>query len=132
MLMRARESCLVLAGRPQRHKKAALLLAAAQELDVPVLAQGGDVEESAAAFKALGRRQAVLAAAAASSAIGELAARLLQEGHQVYLVGDLAPAASLNGRMPGGAVVVTAEMVVFEWLGRAGTDAFRRLLPLIK
>ena len=28
--------------------------------------------------------------------------------------------------------VVNAEMVVFEWLGVAGTDAFRDLLPMIK
>jgi hypothetical protein len=31
-----------------------------------------------------------------------------------------------------GVTVATVEMVMFEWLGRAGTDAFRDLLKLIK
>ena len=31
-----------------------------------------------------------------------------------------------------GAHIVTTEMVLFEWLERAGTDEFRGLLPLIK
>ena len=31
-----------------------------------------------------------------------------------------------------GVEIVTTEMVLFEWLRRAGDDRFRRLLPLIK
>lgn len=31
-----------------------------------------------------------------------------------------------------GAGIVTTQMVVFEWLGKAGTEAFKELLPLIK
>ena len=31
-----------------------------------------------------------------------------------------------------GAGIVTTEMVVFEWLGQAGTDAFKEMLPFIK
>ena len=31
-----------------------------------------------------------------------------------------------------GAVLTTSETVLFDWLGRAGTDAFKRLSPLVK
>ena len=105
MLMTARESCLLFTDRPKQptpsgsHKKVALLLAAARELDVPVLPEDGDapgsalsVEEAAAAFEALGRRQAVLADMAPGSPIAQIAAKLLEDGFEVFVVADLAAA----------------------------------------
>ncbi len=68
------------------------------------------------------------------SALGLLAA-----GFQVFLVADAAASRTLENRnaaieraRAAGATIVTTEMVLFEWLHKAGTDEFRALLPLIK
>lgn len=68
------------------------------------------------------------------SALGLLAA-----GFQVFLVADAAASRTLENRnaaieraRAAGASIVTTEMVLFEWLHKAGTDEFRALLPLIK
>jgi hypothetical protein len=34
--------------------------------------------------------------------------------------------------MQGGAIVTSTEMAIYEILGRAGTDAFREVLKLVK
>ena len=40
--------------------------------------------------------------------------------------------AALKRLAANGVEIVTTEMVIFEWLERAGTDDFRALLPLLK
>jgi nicotinamidase-related amidase len=146
-----------------------LLLAAAHEMAVPVLLTeqypqglGRTVREIAEAagdapvleklhfacmddpgfaraFRALGRRQAVIAGMEAHICVVQTAASLMQAGHEVFVVSDATAARSLESeqaclRRLGalGAGIVTTEMAVFEWLGRAGTPAFRRILPLVK
>ena len=37
-----------------------------------------------------------------------------------------------DGMRAGGIHTATTEMVIFEWLHRAGTDDFRALLPLLR
>ncbi len=56
-----------------------------------------------------------------------------------YVVADACGSRTVENKRAGlermaraGVEVVTTEMVLFEWLGRAGTDAFRDLLGLIK
>lgn len=39
---------------------------------------------------------------------------------------------SLRRMSDAGAILTTSESLIFEWLGEAGTDAFRRILPLVK
>ncbi len=146
-----------------------LLIQAASRLEVPVLlteqypkglgatvkeiasvAKGHPVYEKlhfscmedqgfAQAFKATGRRQAVITGMEAHICVMQTAAHLMEEGHEVFVVTDATSSRSLESekacldRLQAiGAGIVTTEMVVFEWLGKAGTDAFKELLPLIK
>jgi nicotinamidase-related amidase len=90
-------------------------------------------------FAALGRRQAVIAGLEAHVCVLQTAEQILADGHDVFVVADAvssrAPAnhaAALRRLEAAGARIVTTEMVVFEWLGQAGTPAFRELSRLIK
>ena len=93
----------------------------------------------AAAFTALGRRQAVLAGMEAHICVMQTAASLMEAGIEVFVVSDATASRTLESeeaclaRLGAcGAGIVTTEMVVFEWLGKAGTPAFRTVLKLIK
>jgi nicotinamidase-related amidase len=93
----------------------------------------------ARAFRATGRRQAVLAGMEAHICVMQTAAEMMEKGIEVFVVTDATSSRTLESEkacldrlQASGAGIVTTEMVVFEWLGRAGTDAFRALLPLIK
>jgi len=91
------------------------------------------------AFRALGRRQAVLTGMEAHICVMQTAASLVEEGYEVFVVSDATASRTLESESAclarlsaAGVSVVTTEMVVFEWLGRAGTPAFKEMLPLIK
>ena len=69
----------------------------------------------------------------------QTAASLLEEGFEVFVVSDATASRSaeseqacINRLSAAGVGIVTTEMVVFEWLGKAGTPAFKKLLPRIK
>lgn len=93
----------------------------------------------AAAFRAQDRRQAIIAGMEAHVCVMQTAAELMDEGFEVFVVTDATSSRTLESenaclhRLQAiGAGIVTTEMVVFEWLGQAGTPAFKDLLPLIK
>jgi len=93
----------------------------------------------AAAFKATGRKQAIIAGMEAHICVMQTAVSLMDQGYEVFVVTDATSSrtpesekACLDRLQACGAGIVTTEMVVFEWLGRAGTPAFKALLPLIK
>lgn len=150
-------------------KNAKLLLTAAQENNVPIIlteqypeglgrtmpdvlkAAGGariiskmhfscmEDEGFSSAFKALGRKQAVLAGMEAHICVVQTAASLIEEGYEVFVVSDATASRSsesenacLQRLSASGVGIVTTEMVIFEWLGKAGTPAFKKLLPFIK
>jgi nicotinamidase-related amidase len=87
----------------------------------------------------LQRRQAVVAGIEAHVCVLQTVEGLLEQGIQTFVVADAvssrAPAdcAAALGRLArSGAEIVTTEMVVFEWLARAGTPEFKELSALIK
>ncbi|KAB2928301.1 MAG: hydrolase [Dechloromonas sp.] len=90
-------------------------------------------------LRAAGRRQIVLTGTESHVCVLQTACGLLEAGFQVFLVADASssrtPAsrdAAIERLRAIGVHVVTTEMVLFEWLHKAGTDEFRAFLPLIK
>ncbi|MDA8870970.1 hydrolase [Rhizobiaceae bacterium] len=93
----------------------------------------------AAAMKSHGRRQVVIAGMEAHICVVQTAASLLEMGYEVFVVSDATASRTIESESAcvarlsaAGVGIVTSEMVVFEWLGQAGTPAFKRMLPRIK
>ncbi|MEO1774955.1 MAG: isochorismatase family protein [Pseudomonadota bacterium] len=92
-----------------------------------------------AAFAATGRQTAVVTGTEAHVCVMQSCHGLMDAGYRVALVVDAigsrrevdrqAAIAALTRR---GALTVTTEMVLFQWLERGDTDAFRALLPTIR
>lgn len=85
------------------------------------------------------RRQAVVCGMETHVCVLQTAFGLKDAGWQVFVVADgsstrkpLDHRCGLDRMGRGGIAIVTAEMVVFEWLGRAATPEFRELSRLIK
>lgn len=93
----------------------------------------------AEALNGLGRKQIVLAGMEAHICVVQTAASLLELGYEVFVASDATASRSLESEQAclhrlsaAGVGIVTTEMVVFEWLGKAGTPAFKRMLSRIK
>ncbi|KXB29945.1 hydrolase [Dechloromonas denitrificans] len=90
-------------------------------------------------LRAARRPQVVLTGTETHVCVLQTAFGLLGAGFEVFLVADAASSrtpenrsAAIERMRAAGIQIVTSEMVLFEWLHAAGTDEFRRLLPLIK
>ncbi|MGK7752542.1 MULTISPECIES: hydrolase [unclassified Roseovarius] len=90
-------------------------------------------------FRSLDRKQAVIAGMEAHICVVQTAASLIEDGYEVFVVSDATASRTLESeaaciaRLSAcGAGIVTTEMVVFEWLGCAGTPQFKNMLHLIK
>jgi nicotinamidase-related amidase len=64
---------------------------------------------------------------------------LIQAGFQVHLVADAVASRKNENKdiavaqmRQAGAVITSAEIVIFEWAKRANTDEFRAVLPIVK
>jgi hypothetical protein len=129
MLLSAKRSLLLLpaAAPPEAAPKLALLQAAAERLAVPLVSANSP---NWAVGLATGRNQLVSA-----GLLREPEMTRLPPGTHVFLVVDCLAA---RGRPPESAwadlaaTPVSTEMVVFEWLERGATDAFRDVIKLIK
>jgi len=93
----------------------------------------------AAAFKAVDRDQTIICGVEAHVCVFQTAIQALSAGKNVFVVAD-----ACSSRAPSsaeraferlrdeGVAVVTTEMVVFEWLRRAGGPAFKILSGLVR
>jgi nicotinamidase-related amidase len=93
----------------------------------------------AARLEGLGRPRIVMAGAEAHVCVLQSALAARQSGYQVAVVADAVSSRAQDSvtlafaRMrQTGIVVVNTEMVLFEWLGVAGTESFRSVLQWIR
>lgn len=85
------------------------------------------------------RRQLLLCGMETHVCVLQTALDLKGRGHEVYVVADACGSrdpwqkeTGLTRLRQEGVCVVSTEMVLFEWLERAGTESFRSLLGMIK
>ena len=90
-------------------------------------------------LQASGRKQVVMTGIETHVCVMQTGLELLAAGYSVYVVADAVSSrkgsdreAALNRMERHGAELVTTEMVVFEWLRKAGTAEFKELQALIK
>lgn len=90
-------------------------------------------------FGEVGRSQAVLAGMESHVCVNQTALELLEGGTQVFVVADATSSrrpeshrTAMDRLRAAGATIVTTEMVVFEWLQKAGTPEFKEVSKLIK
>ncbi|MCB1748173.1 MAG: isochorismatase family protein [Gammaproteobacteria bacterium] len=98
-----------------------------------------DGDGFAAALAASGRRQVVLVGMEAHVCVLQTALDLAAAGHEVFVVEDAICSRRLENYQNAldrlrqcGVVVVTAESVVFEWMGTAGHEHFKAIHALLR
>ncbi len=91
------------------------------------------------ALKAYGRPEIVIAGMETHVCVLQTALDLLHAGFRVHLAADAVCSRvdenrdiAIDQLRHAGAVVTSTEIVIFEWARRANTDAFRRILPIVK
>lgn len=96
-------------------------------------------EEFARYLQSLNRTQVVLAGVETHICIMQTALDLLKAGYSVHIPYDAVASRqkrdwkyALMRLSSAGAVITSVESVIYEWLQEAGTDEFRRVLPLLK
>jgi len=95
--------------------------------------------EVAEDLKRLSRNTIILIGIESHICVTQTALHLLAEGYKVHVVSDAVSSrtpedrtVALDRMRQAGAVVSSAEMVIYELLGKAGTDEFREVLKLVK
>ncbi len=96
-------------------------------------------EAFAKALQESGCQQILLTGVESHICVMQTALDLIEAGYQVHIPYDAV--ASRNKRdwkyalyrlQSGGAIITSVESAVYEWLGAAGTEEFRKVLPLLK
>jgi nicotinamidase-related amidase len=95
--------------------------------------------EIGARLESLGRPQVLLAGEETHVCVSQTAHEAISRGYAVHLAEDACGSRSAENHAIGvrkmslaGAVPASVESAIFELLERAGTDEFRKLLPVIK
>ena len=116
---------------------------------VPLIPEGAIIEKEhfcstsdpacAARLDDLDRRQVILVGMEAHICVLQTALDLKSRDYEPVIVADAVSSrtpsnyqAALDRARHEGVDIATTEMVVYEWLEKANTDAFRKVLPLIK
>lgn len=96
-------------------------------------------EDFVEALSATGRRQVVLVGMETHICVAQTALALAGSGVQVQVPADACCSrdasmhdAALDRMRHSGVVITTSESVMYEAVGRAGTDEFKRLLEIVK
>jgi nicotinamidase-related amidase len=91
------------------------------------------------ALKARDREDIILCGIEAHVCVCQTCLDLVDHGFRVFVAADaISSRTAENHRLAiermaaAGAVMVSTEMILFELLGRAGTDEFKQILPLVK
>lgn len=86
-----------------------------------------------------GRSQAVICGIESHVCVLQTALEMMNSGFETFCVEDAMSSRNLSSKVAAiarlrheGVTIVTTEMVIFEWLGRAGTVDFKALLSLVK
>lgn len=90
-------------------------------------------------LKACGRQQVILTGMEAHVCVLQTAFGLLANGFEVFLAADASSSRTPENRrlaferlQTAGVQIVSTEMVLFEWLEKADSIDFRKIIPLIK
>jgi nicotinamidase-related amidase len=90
-------------------------------------------------LNACGRMQVILTGMEAHVCVLQTAFGLLANGFEVFLVADASSSRTPENRrlaferlQAAGVQIVSTEMVLFEWLEKADSADFRKIIPLIK
>jgi nicotinamidase-related amidase len=91
------------------------------------------------AITTTGKKTIILAGIESHVCIFQTGAQAIQEGFNVHIVSDAISARTsfnlnigINRLKQAGAVITCTEMLIFELLLKAGTQEFKKLLPIIK
>ena len=90
-------------------------------------------------FNGLNKSQAIICGIEAHVCVLQTAIDLIHRGTHVFVVADATSSRTATNHMlalerlkTAGAEIVTTEMVLFEWLRRAGTPEFKEISGLVK
>ena len=86
-----------------------------------------------------GRRQIIVTGMEAHVCVLQTTLDLIHSGYQIHLVGNAVASrykedweTAVELFRDAGAVITTAEIVIFQWICRYNTDDFRSVLPIVK
>jgi nicotinamidase-related amidase len=101
--------------------------------------KGDALRERLHELRRKGRPQVVVGGIEAHVCVTQTAIDLEDQGFEAFVVADATSSRAKSSRrlalarmLKSGVDVVDSEMVVFEWLGKAGTPEFKELLALVK